>query len=76
MTERVPHPVFTEEMRQTHTILFPDMVDIHFHLLENVLRQSGYRAALLTNEGPEVSRTGRSMCTMTLVIRRCSPSAR
>lgn len=58
MTERVPHPVFTEEMRQTHTILFPDMVDNHFHLLENVLRQSGYRAALLTNEGPEVSRTG------------------
>lgn len=58
MSTRVPHPVFTEEMRKTHTILFPNMVDIHFRLLQNVLEQSGYHARLLTNEGSQVSSTG------------------
>lgn len=58
MSERVKKPEFTVEMRQTRTLLFPDMVPIHFRLLEQVLRQSGYKAKLLSNEGPGVTRSG------------------
>lgn len=58
MSNRVRKPVFTQEMRKNRTLLFPDMVPIHFRLLEQVLRQSGYNAKLLDNEGPGVTRCG------------------
>ncbi len=45
---------FTREMRQTHTILVPQMCPIHFGLLESILVQSGYNVVLLTNNGPSV----------------------
>ena len=40
-------PNFTEEMRQTHTLLIPQMSPIHFDLMEAVLNGCGYKAKLL-----------------------------
>ena len=33
---------FTEEMRQTHTILVPGMLPLHFTLLQAALDSCGY----------------------------------
>ena len=45
---------FTKEMKKTHTILLPTMRPIHFNLMANILRQHGYKAELLTNDGRSV----------------------
>jgi predicted CoA-substrate-specific enzyme activase len=41
------NPVFTPEMRKTHTILCPQMSPIHFELIETAVRESGYNIAVL-----------------------------
>lgn len=46
-------PVFTKEMRQTHTILAPQMAPIHFELVQEAARISGYRMVVL----PAVDKT-------------------
>ena len=50
--------VFTEEMRQTHTILCPQMSPIHFNLLEPCFRQAGYNLEILKNDNKEAINTG------------------
>ncbi|MDO4900184.1 acyl-CoA dehydratase activase-related protein [Actinomyces sp.] len=40
-------PTFTEEMRQTHTILMPQMSPIHFRPLVPLMRRLGYKVELL-----------------------------
>ncbi len=40
--------VFTPEMKQTHTILIPDMLPIHFGLIMEIFRNNGYKMELLT----------------------------
>lgn len=52
------YPVFTEEMKKTHTILLPMMLPIHFALMEQVLRQHGYKTALLENDSRSVVEEG------------------
>ena len=42
--------VFTEEMKETYTILAPQMSPIHFELLEPALRSGGYRIVVLPND--------------------------
>lgn len=39
---------FTPEMKQTHTILIPDMLPIHFGLIMEIFRANGYKMELLT----------------------------
>jgi predicted CoA-substrate-specific enzyme activase len=39
---RLPPP-FTEAMRETHTILLPQLSPIHFHFAESVLASEGYK---------------------------------
>ena len=51
-------PVFTREMRKTHTILAPSMAKIQFRILVEVLKDEGYTVKLLENEGPQVVRKG------------------
>lgn len=41
------YPIFTSEMKKTHTILVPDMLPIHFKLIISVFRQRGYKFELL-----------------------------
>jgi predicted nucleotide-binding protein (sugar kinase/HSP70/actin superfamily) len=38
---------FTEEMRKTHTILAPQMSPIHFELIEDAFKASGYNVVVL-----------------------------
>ncbi|RAX58672.1 2-hydroxyglutaryl-CoA dehydratase [Helicobacter monodelphidis] len=42
---------FTKEMKETHTILVPMMLPIHFRFLVNILHLHGYKAELLHNDG-------------------------
>lgn len=49
---------FTEEMKETHTILVPMMLPIHFKFLVNILRLHGYKAELLHNDGKAVVNEG------------------
>lgn len=42
-----PRPVFTREMRKSFTILAPQMSPIHFRLVEEAFRLSGYRLEIL-----------------------------
>ncbi|MBR6635673.1 MAG: 2-hydroxyacyl-CoA dehydratase [Clostridia bacterium] len=44
---------FTKDM-QDYTILAPNMADIHFSILMNVLREYGYKVELLKNDGRAV----------------------
>lgn len=50
-TESVPcvqkRTVFTRKMKETHTILFPQMAPIHFEFLEEVFKNEGYHVELL-----------------------------
>ena len=57
-SSRLSYPKFTKEMRLTHKILIPQMLPIHFALIEKVLLQEGYDVEVLTNDGPSVVQTG------------------
>lgn len=49
---------FSKEMKKTHTILLPNMLDIHFSILEKVLTSYGYKVKLLRNTDQKVVDTG------------------
>ncbi len=49
---------FTREMRDTYTVLVPDMLPVHFALLKNVFQLHGYRMEVLKNEGADVVNAG------------------
>ena len=66
-------PVFTEEMKHTHTILIPDMLPVHFSFIEQILRQDGYKTHILKNEGPAVVEAGlkyvhNDMCYPAIIV--------
>ena len=45
----IRQPEFTKEMRETHTILCPQMAPIHFDMLEAAFNHSGYNVVILTD---------------------------
>lgn len=53
-----PYPKFTPEMKETHTILFPQMAPVHFGMIAAAMQQDGYNAVILENGGPEVAQEG------------------
>lgn len=55
---KIEYPKFKKEMRKTHTILIPSMLDIHFALVENALNSCGYKTEILKNKGPECAQEG------------------
>lgn len=55
---KIEFPKFKKEMRKTHTILIPSMLDIHFSLVENALNSCGYKTEILNNKGPECIQEG------------------
>lgn len=64
---------FTEEMKQTHTILIPDMLPLHFSFIEQILWQDGYKTHVLKNEGPAVVEAGlkyvhNDMCYPAIIV--------
>ena len=58
MEENIEYPKFTASMRKTHTILIPNMLEIHMTLFESILLQNGYKVEICRNEGPEVVEEG------------------
>ncbi|MEG0780149.1 MAG: 2-hydroxyacyl-CoA dehydratase, partial [Oscillospiraceae bacterium] len=52
------YPKFTHAMKQTHTILVPNMAVIQFTIVRAVLEAAGYHAELLGNCGSEVAQLG------------------
>ncbi len=50
--------IFTEAMKETHTILIPSMLPWHFTLLRAALVSSGYKAEVLENTDRSVVETG------------------
>lgn len=51
--------LFTKEMRdEGYTILTPQMMPIHFEMLEKVFRHEGYNLKIMDKTGPEIAQTG------------------
>lgn len=48
------YPVFTPEMKETYTILVPDMLPVHFKLIINILKKYGYNVELLQTSTRDV----------------------
>ncbi len=53
---------FTEEMKKDYTILMPNMLPMHFRLLEKVFASYGLHAELLTTTGQKIKDTGLKYC--------------
>lgn len=49
---------FTKEMKETHTILVPNMLPTHFKLIMQVLSGYGYKMELLETSGPQITELG------------------
>ena len=54
----MPYIPFTKVMKDTHTILIPNMLPIHFKLVCRVLNNYGYKTELLTTTGASIAETG------------------
>ena len=50
--------LFTEEMKKEDTILLPNMLPLHFRLLEIIFNNNGYHAKLLTTTGRRIINEG------------------
>ena len=50
--------LFTKEMRSEYTILLPNMLPVHFKIIEKIFRIYGYNAVLLENTGNAVISAG------------------
>lgn len=48
------YAIFTSEMKNTHKILIPDMLPVHFSLLVGIFRSYGYNVELLRTSTREV----------------------
>ena len=49
---------FKDDMKKTFTVLAPDMVHIHFCILQNIFQAYGYNVEILSNKGPSVVEEG------------------
>ena len=66
-------PIFTKEMKKTHTILVPNMLPVHFSLIKSIMEQEGYKVHILDNEGPEIVDAGlkyvhNDMCYPAIIV--------
>lgn len=52
------YPIFTKEMKNSHTLLLPNFAPIHMKFIEATLRQQDYKAVLLENTGHGVMECG------------------
>ncbi len=54
----MPYVPFSKEMKETHTILIPNMLPIHFKLVSRILNNFGYKTELLTTTNASIAETG------------------
>ena len=52
------YPIFTEDMKKTHTILIPNMAPVQFRILAAAMEYKGYKVELLGICGSQVSELG------------------
>ena len=52
------YPIFTEDMKKTHTILIPNMAPVQFRILAAAMEYNGYTVELLGNCGSQVAEQG------------------
>jgi predicted nucleotide-binding protein (sugar kinase/HSP70/actin superfamily) len=52
------NPVFTKEMKKTHTILAPQMSPIHFNIVEEAVKSCGYNMVVLPSDDKEAVEEG------------------
>ena len=52
------YPIFTEDMKKTHTILIPNMAPVQFRILAAAMEYKGYKVELLGNCGSQVAEQG------------------
>lgn len=52
------NPPFTREMKETHTILAPDIFPIHMRLIREIFLMYGYKLEILRSRGREVIQCG------------------
>lgn len=50
--------LFDKYMKKHYTLLFPMMMETHFRILQPVFNNLGYKAELLTSNGPSIAQTG------------------
>lgn len=50
--------VFTREMKETHTILIPMMLPIHFRMIKKLLNLDGYKVDILESTSPNIINMG------------------
>jgi len=55
---RPPRKIFTKEMRETHTIIAPQMAPIHFDILQHAFESSGYNLAIMPAIDKDCIETG------------------
>lgn len=55
---RTPYAEFTKDMRKTHTILIPSMLDFHFPLLVYAFKVGGYKVKVLDNKDQNIISCG------------------
>ena len=55
---KIEAPQFTAAMKETHTILVPQMLPIHFKLLQGIFRRQGYNIEFLENTSYAVTEQG------------------
>ena len=48
------YPKFTPEMKDTYTILVPDMLPYHFDIIRHIVGKRGYRMEVLKNDSRAV----------------------
>ena len=64
---------FTKDMKATHTILIPTMIDPHFRFMQGVLRDEGYKSVLLGENRQNIVEEGlrsvhNDMCYPALIV--------
>jgi len=52
--EEIRRIEFTEDMRKTYKILLPNMLNLHFEILQGAMRGLGYNVELLTTDGRDI----------------------
>lgn len=67
--------LFTKEMKEEYTILFPTMLPVHFGLMARILETEGFHVEMLTTNHRGIVDEGSSTSTTTPVTPPCWSSA-
>lgn len=54
--------IFTKEMKKTHTILLPEMMEYHFDLIAAAFKNCGYKMEVLNYKSNDITETGLLYC--------------